>query len=106
MTVFNKCNSVHLLLSDLFEVEIPHYIWKPTGLTDSFISYINNCLYICSQLLEWMINYYYLLILYVCDGIKFHWSVAVACLTKVGRGIRECLKFQLWLFSSTLHFDK
>ena len=94
-------------MSDLFEVEIPHYIWKPTGLTDSFISYIlNNCLYICSQLLEWMINYYYLLFLYFCDGIKFHWSVAVASFTKAGRGIRKGLKFQLWLFSSTQHFDK
>ena len=76
-------------MSNLFEVEIPHYIWKPTGLTDSFISYINNCLSICSQLLEWMINHYYLLILYFCDGIKFHWSVADASFTKAERGIRK-----------------
>ena len=47
-----------------------------------------------------MINHYYLLFLYFCDGIKFHWSVAVASFTKAGRGIRKGLKFQLWLFSS------
>ena len=58
-------------MSDLFSIEIPHYIWKPTSLIDSFISYINNCfsLYLFTVICK--DDKLLFADLCYCDGIKF-----------------------------------
>lgn len=73
------------LLVDLFLLEIPHYIWKPTSLIDLFIIFVHSYLH------GWEI-------------IVIYWFMSLYSFTKVGRV--KAFKFQLWLFSFTQYFHK
>ena len=58
-------------MSDLFSIEIPNYIWKPTSLIDSFISYINHCFSLYLFTVICMDDKLLFADLCYCDGIKF-----------------------------------